>query len=299
LPVYCSASSANLVVRIEGWGPGGPDGNVLASETFDAASLPVYSPPGRVALRSFVLSNPPLIRAGTQFGIVLDATGPDGSSGCAIYISGPGFYDGTGSNLYAGGGYCYLGDELIPYGYHWACFADDFPFATVVDPITDVTLPVVTVPANLVADASGPTGAIVSYAVSATDDVDGPLTPTCAPASDSTFQIGDTTVTCAATDSSGNTGTASFVVHVRGAAEQAANLSATVDSFALGKLGTSLHDKLVTVQSFLTANKPHQACANLADFIAQVSSQAGKGLTASQASYFSGSATRIENVIGC
>ena len=114
-----------------------------------------------------------------------------------------------------------------------------------------------------------------------------------------TFIIGETTVNCSATDSSGNTGTASFVVHVRGAAEQVANLSATLDSFALGKLGTSLHDKLVTVQSFLTANKPHQACANLADFIAQVNSQAGKGLTASQASYLGRSAIRIENVIGC
>jgi hypothetical protein len=38
--------------------------------------------------------------------------------------------------------------------YHWACFDDDYSFATVVDPV-DMTPPVVTVPADVVADATG------------------------------------------------------------------------------------------------------------------------------------------------
>jgi hypothetical protein len=49
----------------------------------------------------------------------------------------------------------------------------------------------------------------------AVDDVDGPLAlVTCTPASGSTFPLGTTTVTCSATDSSGNTGSGSFTVTV-------------------------------------------------------------------------------------
>jgi len=299
LPIYCNALPANLVVRIEEWGPDGPDGNVLASETFDGASLPPFLTSSDVSLRSFAFSAPPLIRAGTQFAVVLDATGPDATSGCAIYVTGSPNYDGTPSNLYAGGGYCYRSDDLIPYGYHWACFDDDYPFATVVDPVSDAKPPVVTVPSGVVADAVGPTGAGVSYTASANDDVDGAVTPTCAPAAGSQFSIGDTTVTCTATDFSGNTGSASFVVHLRGAAEQMTNLSATLHGFNLAKLGTSLDDKLTAAQRFLAANKPQQACGSLSDFSSQVQSQSGKGLTVGQASYLAGSAARIENVIGC
>src|SRR5690348_13958071 len=58
LPIYCNGP-ANLVVQIEGVGLDGPDGNVLASETFDGATLPFYSTwPASVPLRSFSFSNP-------------------------------------------------------------------------------------------------------------------------------------------------------------------------------------------------------------------------------------------------
>jgi len=48
----------------------------------------------------------------------------------------------------------------------------------------------------------------------AIDDVDGPLTPTCVPASGDLFPLGKTSVTCSATDKAGNTGSASFNVTV-------------------------------------------------------------------------------------
>jgi len=75
--------------------------------------------------------------------------------------------------------------------------------------------PVVTVPADITVDATSASGAIVSFTASAVDEVDGPITPTCTPPSGSTFSIGTTTVTCTATDSSGNTGSARFTVTVR------------------------------------------------------------------------------------
>jgi hypothetical protein len=78
----------------------------------------------------------------------------------------------------------------------------------------DATPPVVTVPADLTATASTKDGALVSFTASATDDVDGALTPTCVPASGSLFAPGSTVVQCSATDAAGNAGTASFSVSV-------------------------------------------------------------------------------------
>ena len=74
--------------------------------------------------------------------------------------------------------------------------------------------PVVTVPSNLVVEATGPSGAGVTFSASATDVIDGAIAATCAPASASTFPLGVTTVHCSATDSQGVTGSASFTVTV-------------------------------------------------------------------------------------
>ena len=53
------------------------------------------------------------------------------------------------------------------------------------------------------------------YAVTALDTTDGTLPVTCRPRSGSLFKLGRTSVTCSATDSSGNTGRTRFVVTVR------------------------------------------------------------------------------------
>jgi hypothetical protein len=72
------------------------------------------------------------------------------------------------------------------------------------------------VPSSQVVEANGPGGSAVNYPTpTATDNVDGPIAVvTCSPASGSTFSLGTTTVTCGASDSRGNTGTASFSVTV-------------------------------------------------------------------------------------
>lgn len=64
----------------------------------------------------------------------------------------------------------------------------------------------------------GPRGAKrarVTYAVTARDGVDGVVPVSCTPRSGSRFPLGQTRVTCAATDTSGNTATGSFTVTVR------------------------------------------------------------------------------------
>ncbi|MCA1820777.1 MAG: HYR domain-containing protein [Pseudonocardia sp.] len=81
--------------------------------------------------------------------------------------------------------------------------------------VSDQDPPVVTVPANITAEASGPNGVTVTYpAASALDAVDGPRPTSCTPVSGSTFPLGTTTVKCDASDTSGNVGTGSFTVTV-------------------------------------------------------------------------------------
>ena len=175
----------------------------------------------------------------------------------------------------------------------------DTPWGIALVALPDSASPTLNVPAGLTVDATSPGGATVTYNVTAHDDVDPNPVVLCAPASGTTFVVGDTTVSCTARDASGNTASASFVIHVRGATEQLTNLAATVDGYSLSKLGTSLDDKLATAQRFLGADKPQQACENLSSFLSQVSSQSGKGLTVSQVTYLTSAANRIKNVIGC
>jgi len=164
--------------------------------------------------------------------------------------------------------------------------------------VADTLAPSLTLPASFAADATSALGADVTYSASATDIVDGATAALCTPASGSTFVIGDTTVSCTATDAARNSARGSFTVHIKGAPEQIADLIVLVDGYPLGKLGSSLHDKLVSTQRFLASGKRQQAKESLASFISQVAGQRGKGLTPAQADALNAAAQRILNVIG-
>ena len=79
----------------------------------------------------------------------------------------------------------------------------------------DVTPPVLSLPANITAEATGPNGAVVTYTATANDNLDGPVPVTCVPPSGSTFALGTTTVQCSASDAHGNIATGSFTITVR------------------------------------------------------------------------------------
>ena len=73
------------------------------------------------------------------------------------------------------------------------------------NPSEDKIPPTINVPQSPVkAEADTSSGTTVSYTVSATDDMDGTITPSCEPSSGSTFDIGNTIVTCTAEDKAGN-----------------------------------------------------------------------------------------------
>ena len=80
--------------------------------------------------------------------------------------------------------------------------------------VRDTTRPELTTPTTVFASATSNAGATVSYIVSATDIVSGPITPSCSHASGATFAIGGTTVTCTATDAAGNVSTRLFLISV-------------------------------------------------------------------------------------
>jgi hypothetical protein len=78
--------------------------------------------------------------------------------------------------------------------------------------LLDTTPPVINVPGNF--DSGGAGLAVkVTYTVSATDNVDGPVPVSCSPPSGSIFPSGTTTVTCTATDAAGNRATKTFLVY--------------------------------------------------------------------------------------
>ncbi|MDQ3507652.1 MAG: HYR domain-containing protein [Actinomycetota bacterium] len=71
------------------------------------------------------------------------------------------------------------------------------------------------VPEDIIVEATGPDGAVVSYEEpTATDDVDETVSVECVPASGEVFPLGESTVECSAIGSSGNEASASFTVTV-------------------------------------------------------------------------------------
>jgi len=160
----------------------------------------------------------------------------------------------------------------------------------------DTTPPVLSLPGDIVVDATGPGGASVPYSVSAFDP-DDTLTPDCTPASGSLFLVGTTTVHCSVIDPGGNTDTDSFTVTVQGAVQQVSDLL-TVVSTGAGP-GSSLAAKVQAALNGLQNGNTALACSTLQAFINEVQAQSGKKLTTAQANALIAAATRIRAVAGC
>jgi hypothetical protein len=80
--------------------------------------------------------------------------------------------------------------------------------------VVDTTAPALSLPDDKIVEATGPSGAAVSYSAFASDLVDGAVSVNCSPASGSTFALGTTTVDCSAGDAAGNSASGSFDVSV-------------------------------------------------------------------------------------
>jgi len=163
----------------------------------------------------------------------------------------------------------------------------------------DVTPPTISVPTDLVwTDATTPAGAVVTYSVTVADNADPAPALVCQPSSGSLFPQLWSTVQCDATDAAGNRSTATFDVLVKPADWQLFDLDNLIESWSLGKLGTSLVDKVNKARRFNEVGKYSQACDTLASLLLQVEAQIGKGLTVAQAADVTTIAGRIISVIG-
>ena len=81
--------------------------------------------------------------------------------------------------------------------------------------VSDNTPPVLSLPSDITAEATGPNGAVVTFTATANDNIDGPVPVTCLPSSGSLFALGTTAVQCSAHDAAGNPASGSFNVIVR------------------------------------------------------------------------------------
>ncbi|MET4074347.1 HYR domain-containing protein [Hymenobacter sp. UYCo722] len=108
--------------------------------------------------------------------------------------------------------------------------------------VNDTEKPVLTVPANLVANAPATQcGAVVNFTPTATDNCAG-ATVMASPASGSTFPVGTSTVTVTATDASGNTSTGSFTVTVKDVTAPAVTVRTVTVTLVNGAASVSAAD---------------------------------------------------------
>ena len=242
-------------------------------------------------------SNRPPVISGVPTDVTVEATGPDGAPATyttptATDVGGTAPVDCSPPS----GSTFPLGDTTV------TCTARDTAGTTASAQFTvhvvDTTPPTLTVPAGpIVTDADGPGGAIATYTATAADAVDAPMTPSCAPASGSTFPIGDTIVTCTAVDERGNTSTPqSFDVHVRGAAEQLQSLAGVAIGIGPGR---SLAGTVDAISQAVAAGDTGTACEALAAFVHEVEAQSGKSMPATTAADLLAAARRIQAVLGC
>lgn len=152
---------------------------------------------------------------------VVEASSPGGA---AVLLDGSGSSDADGDSLSyswsgafgaASGGTPVV---VLPLGLHVVTLTVSDGQASHSDEVLiavhDTTAPALTVPGGFTVEAMSAAGSVVHYAVSASDLVDLAPSLICSPPAGSTFGLDSTTVSCTATDFSGNATTASFTIRV-------------------------------------------------------------------------------------
>ena len=104
--------------------------------------------------------------------------------------------------------------------------------------VQDTTAPAISTPANIIAEAAGSNGTVVTFAAPTwTDAVDGNGNATIDHDSGDTYAIGTTTVHCSHTDAHNNTGNASFTITVQDTTPPAITVPSDITVEADGSSG--------------------------------------------------------------
>ncbi len=171
--------------------------------------------------------------------------------------------------------------------------------------ITDGESPTITCPADLEVEPTSTIGALVTYDAPVVGDNCPGATYACAPASGSQFGFGDTVVTCAATDDSGNQESCMFTVTVLEAAGVIDNvIDAINDLHNAGALNggqtNALLKKLLHVLNAIDEVKDNVACNVLQAFINHVTDLIATGvLTEAEGLPLIASAENARAALGC
>jgi len=168
--------------------------------------------------------------------------------------------------------------------------------------VVDTIAPTITCPANVVVDATMPSGSVVNYlAPMATDSCSAAPSVMCAASSGSTFEVGTSTVQCTVTDGANNASACSFTVKVRSPAEQAAALIEKINALVGVKdaMKTSLIAKVEAALMSIAGGNTAAACWDLLALLQAVQAQSGKQLTSTQAADLIADITRIRAALGC
>jgi hypothetical protein len=88
----------------------------------------------------------------------------------------------------------------------------------------------------------------------------------------------------------------SAAVHVKGAAEQLADLADAVTAVGPGR---SLAAKVAAIQAYVAANDTAEACATLDAFVNEVNAQTDRKISTAHAASFVSQAQDIEAALGC
>ncbi len=228
------------------------DGNVSVScapapgSNFAFGSTPVVcsarDATGNAATSSFAVvvrdSAAPAI--GAHANLIAEATGPSGATVAYPVPTASDVVEGSVSISCspASGGTFGVGSTLV------TCSAHDSTGNSATSSFTitvrDTTAPSVSTPGGISTEASGPSGATVTFSVAGRDIVDGGVSTACAPATGSTFGVGSTLVRCTARDATGNAGTASFSVVVQDTTAPTIIAHANVTAEATGPGGTNV-----------------------------------------------------------
>lgn len=161
----------------------------------------------------------------------------------------------------------------------------------------DIILPIVIVPSDFTEISPDNIGKVITFSVTATDNIGVTVGPTCIPPSGFFFTIGNTQVNCTAEDAAGNIGIASFSVEVLSPSQGVERLINMTNNLPISNGITN--SLTATLDPFDPNNIP-AACGKLDAFLSKVDTKESNGqLTALQASQLRQFANDLKLAIGC
>ena len=128
--------------------------------------------------------------------------------------------------------------------------------ATFTVTVLDRTPPTLLLPADITAEATGPSGAAVAFSVSATDAVDASVELACSANSGDTFALGTTMVTCTGTDDAGNSASGSFSITVQDTTAPAISAHGNVTAIATANSSATVNYDLPTANDLVDGVVP-------------------------------------------